>query len=116
MTRPTAGKLKELAERHELALALDDVDTSFSLSREDMQTIVWALRNAGSRFSCAARPWELRDPPQDCDWPVCGCDPQANKVMDALMERGLLPDGSGDPVNEINEAIARGDIMPGVTE
>lgn len=30
------------------------------------------------------------DPPQDCDWPVCGCDPIANKVIEALEEQGKL--------------------------
>lgn len=26
------------------------------------------------------------DPPQDCDWPFCGCDPYASKVVDAVAE------------------------------
>jgi hypothetical protein len=26
--------------------------------------------------------------PQDCDWPVCGCDPHATKVIEALLEGG----------------------------
>jgi hypothetical protein len=46
MTQPTAEALRELADRHELAIKLDQTDASFSLSREDMQTIVWALRSA----------------------------------------------------------------------
>lgn len=29
--------------------------------------------------------------PVDCDWPVCGCDPQATKVIEALQESGALP-------------------------
>jgi hypothetical protein len=29
--------------------------------------------------------------PQDCDWPVCGCDPYADKVIAALQESGKLP-------------------------
>lgn len=41
-------------------------------------------------WSCQARPWEARDPPQDCDWPFCGCDPNASKVLTALDERGFL--------------------------
>lgn len=27
--------------------------------------------------------------PADCDWPGCGCDPQANKVLEAIDEAGL---------------------------
>ena len=28
--------------------------------------------------------------PADCDWPVCGCDPYATKVIETLQERGTL--------------------------
>ncbi len=28
--------------------------------------------------------------PQDCDWPFCGCDPIANKVLAAVEESGRL--------------------------
>lgn len=28
--------------------------------------------------------------PADCNWPVCGCDPYADKVIAALDESGLL--------------------------
>lgn len=38
--------------------------------------------------------------PQDCEWPGCGCDPYADKVIAALEESGALaaaaPAGSGD--------------------
>ena len=30
------------------------------------------------------------DPPQDCDWPFCGCDPVAAKVVETLQESGLF--------------------------
>lgn len=30
------------------------------------------------------------DPPQDCDWPHCGCDPKAAVVLDAIHEEGYL--------------------------
>lgn len=26
--------------------------------------------------------------PVDCDWPFCGCDPYANRVMEAINESG----------------------------
>ena len=43
-------------------------------------------------------PWKCKaqrtaDPPQDCDWPTCGCDPYANKVIEALQESGALGGG-----------------------
>jgi hypothetical protein len=28
--------------------------------------------------------------PQDCNWPTCGCDQYASKVIEALQESGLL--------------------------
>jgi hypothetical protein len=39
-------------------------------------------------WRCPAKP--TADPPQDCNWPVCGCDPIANKVIEALEESGAL--------------------------
>lgn len=33
------------------------------------------------------------DPPQDCNWPLCGCDPYADKVIEALSESGAFIDG-----------------------
>lgn len=27
--------------------------------------------------------------PQDCDWPWCGCDPHAERVLAAIDEQGL---------------------------
>lgn len=41
-------------------------------------------------WQCAARKYNGPDTPADCDWPVCGCDPQADKVIAALDESGHL--------------------------
>lgn len=38
------------------------------------------------KWKCVARHGIATDPPQDCDWPMCGCDPRANKVLEALQE------------------------------
>lgn len=40
-------------------------------------------------WKCKARNSWLPEP-QDCDWPVCGCDPHANRVIEALGESGSL--------------------------
>lgn len=47
-----------------------------------------------SEWTCAARKQGTAggNDPADCDWPACGCDPYANKVIDALYESGVLPD------------------------
>lgn len=40
-------------------------------------------------FKCKAdRSGAGGNTPQDCDWPCCGCDPYADKVIAVLQERG----------------------------
>jgi len=46
----------------------------------------------GKPFDCKAT--HVTDPPQDCDWPHCGCDPKADKVLQALGEQGILDDAA----------------------
>jgi hypothetical protein len=43
-------------------------------------------------FECAARKQGTAggNEPADCNWPMCGCDPCAEKVIDALIESGIL--------------------------
>ena len=42
-------------------------------------------------WNCKARAANMgANDPQDCDWPVCGCDPYADKVIEALQESGKL--------------------------
>ena len=38
-------------------------------------------------WKCKANP--TADPPLDCDWPFCGCDPLADKVIEAIQESGF---------------------------
>lgn len=43
-------------------------------------------------FECSARKQGTAggNDPADCNWPMCGCDPYAEKVIDALIESGIL--------------------------
>ncbi|EHK77735.1 hypothetical protein SM0020_12445 [Sinorhizobium meliloti CCNWSX0020] len=41
-------------------------------------------------FECSARKQSLPEP-ADCDWPFCGCDPYADKVIAAIEESGRMP-------------------------
>lgn len=41
------------------------------------------------RWQCAARQRNIGPDIQDCDWPFCGCDPYASKVLDAIAESGF---------------------------
>jgi hypothetical protein len=45
-------------------------------------------------WECAARRQGTAggNDPADCDWPICGCDPHANKVIEALADMGALID------------------------
>lgn len=56
--------------------------------------IVETYRQDGEAISCAARRQGSAggNDPAECDWPVCGCDPYADKVIAALQESGRLPD------------------------
>lgn len=44
-------------------------------------------------WKCKAQP--TADPPQDCGWPDCGCDPNIEKIIDGLQECGytITPPG-----------------------
>lgn len=46
----------------------------------------WYTPNA---WECAGRKQTLPEP-GECSWPTCGCDPQADKVIEALEESGAL--------------------------
>lgn len=61
---------------------------------EDGQEISAGARDHPLRadWSCGARRQATAggNDPADCNWPVCGCDPYATKVIEALQESGLL--------------------------
>lgn len=44
--------------------------------------------------SCKCKAQRTAVEPQVCDWPMCGCDPYADKVIEALQESGRLIDPS----------------------
>jgi hypothetical protein len=46
------------------------------------------VQEQNEQWRCGAN--KALDPPQDCNWPLCGCDPYADKVIAALAEAGLL--------------------------
>lgn len=48
-----------------------------------------AARSMPSAWDCIGRKQSLPER-GECCWPVCGCDPQANAVIDALEESGDL--------------------------
>ena len=57
-------------------------------SRSEAEAISAQLE-AKKEWTCKVRHAGTTDPPQDCDWPWCGCDPQADRILAALQEEGL---------------------------
>lgn len=56
----------------------------------------------GLKTCYALRP---ADPPNDCDWPLCGCDPAAHKVIAALEESGHMTKDTGLIVARLREVM-----------
>ena len=51
-------------------------------------------------FLCAARHGDVgANDPQDCNWPFCGCDQRADKVIEAIQESGfkIVPEAAAPP-------------------
>lgn len=71
-------------------------DSMFGPGNRPRTTPMWTAYSELARkviceqgWKCAARGSVGANDPQDCDWPVCGCDPYAAKVIAALEESGL---------------------------
>lgn len=63
-------------------------------------------------WTCKARAANMgANDPQECNWPLCGCDPYADKVIAALEEHGLLrnswPDRRTGEPNMRGEGVNR---------
>src|SRR5947209_12820951 len=61
---------------------------------QDLDLLIAALSQGNGEavaWQCKARSANTgANDPQDCDWPVCGCDPHADKVIEALEESDRL--------------------------
>lgn len=55
-------------------------------------------------FTCAARKSQLPEP-ADCDWPHCGCDEHAARVLEALAEEGWRRPVDISAVERDNEVL-----------
>lgn len=54
---------------------------------------------------CAARHSDTgANDPQECDWPFCGCDPHADKVIESLLECGWM---SGQEASRLKIAYGK---------
>jgi Lar family restriction alleviation protein len=105
------------AKRHDIE-AREDVDnagasyiectgcgacTQLHFDRKENLIDSWNRRvNSSGDWRCAANPHGVV--PQDCDWPNCGCDPHAERVIFGLVECGWeSPQAVGQMQSRIKE-------------
>lgn len=104
------GTLEELAdsrpwliEQLKARATIHRGSRNISYNDEDAAIDELAVEALGgpATWRCAAltQPNGPGDPPE-CDWPTCGCDPAANKVIEALEEAGI-------PIH-VNERLCQG--------
>ncbi|MCA6114292.1 hypothetical protein J6524_05025 [Bradyrhizobium sp. WSM 1738] len=53
----------------------------------DLRTILLTGSKTPAAFECMGRKQALPEP-GECNWPDCGCDPYATKVVESLLEQG----------------------------
>ena len=97
LCNPVSISIRAEAER-ELARIWTKVDAirAKQASKPTGSALPVAVPSALSA-NCAARNGGTgANDPQDCDWPVCGCDPHADKVIAALQESGLMVASSAE--------------------
>lgn len=66
-----------------------------------------------STFLCAARHSDTgANDPQDCNWPFCGCDPYADKVIAAIQESGFTLVKDTDLLRDLKRAEGQSPEAP----
>jgi hypothetical protein len=100
----SARLAKEEAALRELRDELNTRAKKFGGTEESMRAslvpIIDVALVGGDGWTCAARKQGTAggNAPVECDWPGCGCDPYANKVLAALDEaalKGAVPEREG---------------------
>lgn len=89
------------------------------LSDEERMAILeenWNRR--AESFNCKARQQGSAggNTPADCDWPVCGCDPAADRVIASLEENGIIASPLHIPIEAGNGADGWLDISSAPTD
>ena len=86
-------------ERHLLHSSLGKEDGFWGCSRGPCKRAAEYLRGLRP-WRCAARHAGTAggNHPQDCNWPFCGCDPAASRVLEAVEESGRLERLPPDPI------------------
>jgi hypothetical protein len=86
-------------ETGDAAVLAAKIDLSAPVTPEGQAAIMlskpeWSLITQALRVRSPSKPWECAGrkqslpEPGECNWPDCGCDPHATKVIEALIEQG----------------------------
>lgn len=123
---PPRGKGTSPAHSLDKAVTREGLDTALrlvlqvhalsALTRDEREDIITDFMTAievlahqptgtEAAWKCAAKGDVGANDPQDCDWPMCGCDPHADKVIAALQECGHLV--SAPPAQAPDKACER---------
>lgn len=103
--QPSGERRTELLELAKWARAVPEAllaDNSPNKKRfERIAEILEALVQdaADASWQCATRKQSSPEP-ADCNWPMCGCDPYADKVIAAMQESGFVRDEAGIRADE----------------
>lgn len=112
----------EIVEKIESLLPMTANETLEYGSRGRLRSAVEAIVSDAIRKERRDKGWKCEaqltaDPPQDCGWPTCGCDPYADKVIAALEESGYVsPEALREKDAEIERLRRRGEYQPSVLE
>jgi hypothetical protein len=79
-------------------------DRRFNETINDVIAIIGAP--AQSSWECIGRKQSLPEP-GECNWPDCGCDPHATKVIESLVEQGWTPPAAQCAPQPSGEKVAR---------
>jgi len=111
--------VKQITKRTEEAAHYDDPAVSLSYDQANraatlLRTLSAVTRERDEALAKIAseRPRKCAatistDPPQDCDFPFCGCDPNVSKAMDILAECGWLPHREADELRRERDEARR---------
>lgn len=88
MSNPTSIAGRTL---HEWVLFARRDDCLERMVPSDLRQLIGAISSPVSeKFECQGRKQTLPEP-GECNWPDCGCDSAATKVIESLIEQGWTP-------------------------
>jgi hypothetical protein len=103
------------ATNAQLAVSLRALSESFGVGTESRMNLRLAAQRLEARevsendkppFEQACRTYSGPEP-QDCNWPFCGCDDRANKVVETLQECGYADPDEAHRLRSLNAKLRK---------